>query len=92
MRSALKSWGWHVSSQRGYRPCSLNFKLFDSGLVVASRFPILMEDFISFDEDSGGSDFLACKGCLIVALAIPATFENDKKSGIFLSLRIIVRF
>ncbi len=68
VREFLCSLGWHVSRCHGVGPCQIGLKFFDSGLLVASRFPILKEGFWQYTVSSADDNMLACKGVLVVAL------------------------
>lgn len=59
-------------------PCSCSFKFFNSGLFVASRFPVLEAQYHCF-PNSRGEDALAAKGLLSMKVAFP-------KHHFFLSL------
>ena len=54
----------------GSRPCDCTKRFFDSGLVIASRFPILEEVFKIYPSGSP-HDALSSKGILVAALQRP---------------------
>jgi hypothetical protein len=54
----------------GSRPCDCTKRFFDSGLVIASRFPIIEETFKIYPSGSP-HDALSSKGILVAALQRP---------------------
>ena len=59
----------HVTTPVGAPALSFSTKLFDSGLIIASRFPIIAQEFHMFPQGSA-EDKLASKGVLIVGLRL----------------------
>lgn len=45
-------------------------RFFDSGLMIASKYPVIMEDFLRFDTELYDEDNLASKGVLATAVEI----------------------
>ena len=43
----------------------------DSGLIIASKYPIISQAFVAYSGDVHGVDGFAKKGCLVVALKFP---------------------
>ena len=62
----------YITRVKGSRPCDCSKRFFDSGLVIASRFPILMEDFLIYPSGSP-HDALSSKGILVTALYKPGS-------------------
>ncbi|XP_029958386.1 sphingomyelin phosphodiesterase 5 isoform X2 [Salarias fasciatus] len=64
-------------------PCGCNsFKFFNSGLFVASRFPVLEAEYHCF-PNSRGEDALAAKGLLCTKLLIGHNQKQKKVVGFF---------
>lgn len=60
----------YFTKVHGSMPCDCSRRFFDSGLLIASRFPIIEEKFAIFPSGSP-HDALSSKGALVVALRRP---------------------
>jgi hypothetical protein len=61
----------YITRVHGSLPCDCTKRFFDSGLVIASRFPILEEEFKIYPSGSP-HDALSSKGILVAALRRPS--------------------
>uniref|UniRef100_A0A8C4Z5Y8 sphingomyelin phosphodiesterase n=1 Tax=Gadus morhua TaxID=8049 RepID=A0A8C4Z5Y8_GADMO len=63
-------------------PCCSSFKFFNSGLFLASRFPVLEAQYYCF-PNSRGEDALAAKGLLCAKVLIGQNHKQEKVVGYF---------
>ena len=60
----------YITKVQGSMPCDCTKRFFDSGLVIASRYPIMEEEFRIYPSGSP-HDALSSKGILVAALRRP---------------------
>jgi endonuclease/exonuclease/phosphatase family metal-dependent hydrolase len=70
VENSLKKVLPHFTKVHGSRACDCSKRFFDSGLMIASRFPILDEKFLIYPSGSP-HDALSSKGALVAALERP---------------------
>ncbi|XP_070574372.1 sphingomyelin phosphodiesterase 3-like [Ptychodera flava] len=76
----IHPWFSHIIYDVGINSWDSNLFMFNSGLVIASRYPILDADF-KFFQESAREDKLICKGLLMAKVHLGNTRDKEKIVG-----------